>query len=116
MRPHILSALALAALLAISPAQAQDAPVFRLTLKDHKFEPAELTVPAGQRIVITVRNADATPAEFESKELGAEKVISARRESTVRVGPLQPGRYPFNDEFHPEAAGAVIAVQQAAKE
>ena len=89
--------------------QADEPLTFRMTLKNHAFDPAELTVPAGKRLVLVVHNADDTPAEFESSELGAEKVISAGRDATIRVGPLAVGRYPFADEFHQDQAhGALI--------
>jgi heme/copper-type cytochrome/quinol oxidase subunit 2 len=109
MRVHLLGAVALATLMAASgPVRAEDPQTFRLTLKDHIFEPAELTVPAGKRLILIVRNADDTPAEFESRELGAEKVISPGREAMIRVGPLAAGRYPFNDEFHQDQARGVL--------
>ena len=112
-----MAGVVVAVALASRPALAQEAPVFRLTLKDRRFEPAEVQVPAGQHVVLMVRNADAAPAEFESKELGVERIISAGRESTIRVGPLAPGRYAFFDEFHPEATGTVVVVAStAAKE
>ena len=112
MRLHLVGATALAALIAASrPAHADDPLTFRLTLKNHIFDPSELTVPAGKRLILIVRNADDTPAEFESRELGTEKVISAGREATVRLGPLAAGRYPFVDEFHQDQAhGVLIAV------
>ena len=111
MRLHLLGITALASLIAApAPVWADETPTFRMTLKDHAFDPAELTVPAGKRLVLVVRNADDTPAEFESRELGAEKVISAGREATIWVGPLAAGRYPFADEFHQDQAhGALIA-------
>ncbi len=113
MRVRFLRAVAFAATLVAggalyAPLRAEETPTFRLTLKNHVFDPAELTVPAGKRIILTVRNADDTPAEFESSGLGAEKVISAGREATIRVGPLAPGRYPFNDEFHQDQAHGVL--------
>src|SRR5215469_11046987 len=43
--------------------------VLKLTLKDHRFSPAELTVAAGARFNIEVENLDSTPAEFESSDL-----------------------------------------------
>jgi len=89
-------------------AMAQDAPTFRLTIKDHKFEPPTLTVPAGKRFILIVRNADDTPAEFESTGLGTEKVISGGREATIRVGPLKPGDYTFVDEYHQDTAKGVL--------
>lgn len=89
-------------------ARAEDPATFRLTLKGHVFDPSELTVPAGKRLILIVRNNDDTPAEFESSELGAEKVISAGREATIRVGPLAAGRYPFIDEFHQDQAHGIL--------
>ena len=110
MRLYLLGVTALASLMAPAAVQADEPPTFRTTIKNHAFDPAELAVPAGKRLVLIVRNADDTPAEFESRELGAEKVISAGREATIRVAPLAAGRYPFADEFHQDQAhGALIA-------
>ena len=47
---------------------------FTVTIKNHRFQPAEIKVPAGKRITITVVNDDPTPEEFESHELKFEKV------------------------------------------
>jgi Cupredoxin-like domain len=106
---HLAIPLALATLLSFAPApvHAQD---YTLTIKDHKFTPQELKVPANQRIVITVINDDATAEEFESNVLKVEKVIAGKSKATVRIGPLKPGRYPFVGEFHEATAkGVVIA-------
>lgn len=109
MRLALLGVTALATLLAApAPARADEPLTFRMTIKNHAFDPAELAVPAGKRLILLVRNADDTPAEFESRELGAEKVISAGREATIRVGPLAAGRYPFADEFHQDQAHGVL--------
>ena len=106
---QIFALFALAALVVLSPvaAPAQD---FTLTIKDHKFTPTELKVPANKRVVITVVNEDNSAEEFESKILKVEKVIPAKSKGTVRIGPLKPGRYPFVGEFHEATAkGAVVA-------
>lgn len=110
MRLHLVGAAAIAGLMAAYPAHAEDPPVFQLLLKDNKFEPAAITVPANTRFVLKVRNGDTTPAEFESASLNVEKIISAGREATVRLGPLKPGRYTFMDEFHQETAQGVLIV------
>ncbi len=112
MRLHLIGAAAMAGMMAAySPAaHADDPPVFQLTLRNNRFEPATLTVPAGVKLVLKVRNGDATPAEFESASLGVEKIISGGREATVRLGPLKPGRYAFMDEFHQETAQGVLVV------
>ena len=101
--------LSVAALLSLAPvgARADDLVV---TIKDHKFSPAEIKVPANQRIELTVVNDDATPEEFESKPMKVEKVIPGKSKGVVRFGPLKPGRYPFVGEFHDSTAkGVVIA-------
>ncbi|HUR39632.1 MAG TPA: cupredoxin domain-containing protein [Verrucomicrobiae bacterium] len=104
------SFIPLAALAFSAVAVAADPPEFTLTIKDHKFEPAELTVPAGQKVKLKVVNADSTPEEFESHELNREKVIPGNTTANVFVGPLKPGEYPFFGEFNPKTAqGKLIA-------
>ena len=75
-----------------APALAADVEVL-LVIKDHRFEPAELKVPAGQRVKLIVHNQDKTPEEFESKSLNREKVIPWRRQGNhlhqaAEAGPL----------------------------
>jgi plastocyanin len=107
----ILPALfALAALIA-APARAEDAPSFTLTLKDHKFDPAELEVPKGTKIKLVVKNLDPTPEEFESSDLKREKVVAGHSEITLSVGPLQPGRYAFYGEFNEKTAQGALVVK-----
>jgi len=104
-----LRTLALA--LALSPlfAVAADADV-TITIKDHKFTPAEVRVPAGKKIKLIIDNQDATAEEFESHELKREKIIAPRSKATVNIGPLKPGSYPFFGEFNQATArGVVIA-------
>ena len=101
--------LGLAAVVTLAPA-ALRADELTLTIKDHKFTPTEIKVPANKRIEITVINDDATPEEFESKPMKVEKVIPGKSKGVVRIGPLKAGRYPFVGEFHESTAkGVVIA-------
>ena len=79
---------------------------FTLTIKDHTFDPKEITLPAGKKIKLLVVNKDATPEEFESKSLGREKVIPGKSTGTVNLGPLKPGSYSFVEEYHEKEAGA----------
>ena len=79
-----------------------------LVIRDHKFEPVELTVPAGQKFKLVVENQDATPEEFESNELNREKVVVGKGTITVFLGPLDAGRYPFFGDFHQETAQGVL--------
>jgi plastocyanin len=79
---------------------------FTLTIKDHAFAPKEITLPAGKKVKLLVVNQDATPAEFESKPLGREKVIPGKSTATINLGPLKPGRYAFVEEYHETEAAA----------
>ncbi len=103
----ILTIFALALSAPVAPAQAQDVTI---TIRNHRFEPAEVKVPARKRVSITVVNDDATPEEFESKKLRVEKVIAGKSKAVMRIGPLEPGRYEFVGEYHEATAkGVVIA-------
>jgi hypothetical protein len=84
---------------------------FNLVIRDHKFEPPEIRVPAGKRVSIYVSNEDASPEEFESRTLKVEKVIPGKSKGLVRVGPLAPGRYEFIGEFHADTAKGVLIAE-----
>ena len=102
-------ALALVASIALAGAAAR-ADDLTLTLKDHKFTPTEIKVPANKRVQLTVVNDDATPEEFDSTDLKVEKVVPGKSKGIVRIGPLKPGRYNFIGEYHESTAkGVVIA-------
>ena len=83
----------------------------KLTIKDHRIEPAELHVPAGKEFSITVSNADATAEEFESHDLDVEKVIAGNRSAVIKVGPLDAGKYEFYGEYHEDTAKGVLVVE-----
>lgn len=93
--------ISLAALAA--PALASEK-AFVLTLKDHRFAPASLTVPAGEAFELTVVNQDATAEEFESQDFHVEKVVAGGKQITVHVGPLAKGSYGFFGERHEDTA------------
>jgi len=93
-----------------SPASAAE-PEFVLTLRNHRFEPPELRVPAGQKVKLVVHNQDSAAEEFESHELNREKVIAAGGSGTIYVGPLAPGRYPFFGEFNDSTARGVLVAE-----
>jgi plastocyanin len=104
------SLLLLLALLLPSLCLAADAE-FTLSIRNHQFEPAELRVPAGRRIKLTVVNRDPTPEEFESYELHREKLIPGNTSGIVYIGPLEPGRYPFFGDFHPKTTTGVVVAE-----
>jgi TRAP-type mannitol/chloroaromatic compound transport system substrate-binding protein len=104
-----VSAAVLALVLANAPARA-DEPSFALTLKDHKFSPG-LTIPADTKVKITVKNEDATVAEFESDDFQAEKVVQPGAEVSFYVGPLKAGTYEFHDEYHEDESKTTLTVK-----
>ena len=89
------------------PSLAED---FSLVIKDHRFEPAELQVPAGQDFTLNVTNQDASPEEFESNDLDIEKVIAGGQSAAIKVEPLDAGRYEFYGEYHEDTRqGRLVA-------
>ena len=102
--------LAMALAVLGAPAVNALAQEFNLVIRNHKFEPEEIRVPAGKRVSVYVTNEDTTPEEFDSSALKVEKVIAGRSKALVRIGPLDAGRYEFMGEFHADTAkGVVIA-------
>lgn len=83
-----------------------------LTLKDHRFNPATVTAPTGERFRIEVTNQDDTPAEFESGDLRIEKIVVPGGKISVMAGPLKPGIYKFFDEYHPDTATGTLTATE----
>ncbi len=101
----------LASILLLLPlaAAASDAD-YTLVIKDHRFQPGEITIPSNKKVKLLIQNQDASVEEFDSYALNREKVISGGSSATIFIGPLAPGRYPFMGEFHADSAqGAVVA-------
>jgi hypothetical protein len=90
---------------------AETKPEFTLVIKDHRFQPAELHIPAEAKVVLIVDNQDSTPEEFESHELNREKVIPGNSKARIFIGPLTAGNYPFFGEFHAETAQGTLFVK-----
>ena len=71
---QFMTMLLAAAALAMPPFAHADEPVsIRLTIKDHKFEPAEIKAPAGKAVAITLKNE-----EIRSKSLIARPFTPKR--------------------------------------
>ena len=101
---------AAALLLAASAAYAQELPTFRLEMKNGRFEPTEIVVPANTRFKLVMHNAGQEAEEFESLELKKEKVLAPGATSFLVFVPLQPGSYRFFGDFHPDTAqGHIVA-------
>jgi hypothetical protein len=100
----------LALILATGANVAAQETTYTLVIQEHRFQPAEIEIPAGQKIALIVKNDDPTPEEFESTELRREKVVPGGQQVTVYIGPLKPGRYEFFGDFNPKTArGHIIA-------
>ena len=84
---------------------------YKLIIRDHRFEPAEIRIPAGKKIKLIIDNQDESAEEFESHELNREKIIPPKSKATVYIGPLSPGRYPFIGDFHQKTANGVIIAE-----
>ena len=107
LAPAVLTAALLSAVSLSLATAAQAAPVERtvvLTLKDHRFTPASVEVPAGQRIRVELINRDAASEEFDSTDLGVEQDVTPNGRTSFIVGPLNPGTYGFMGELHAETA------------
>ncbi len=84
-------------------------PEYMLEIRDHLFYPAEIAIPAGQKVKLVIYNRDQTPEEFDSFDLNREKVIFPNNKVIIYIGPLPVGRYEFFGEYNPNSArGAVV--------
>ena len=92
----IIFAIVAATALLGTPALADDA--IRLTLKDHKFTPAEIHVKANTPTVIAMTNEDTTAEEFDSTSLKVEKIVPLH-------GPVAPWT-----DLEPKTGNAVTRI------
>jgi hypothetical protein len=100
--------IGIAVLFASEHAKAQQSAGIAISVKDHRFQPSQISAPANRPISIKVKNLDTAPMEFESVSLRVEKVIAPGSEGVVNVRALAPGRYEFFDDFHQETRGTLI--------
>ena len=92
----------------VAGAQAQQAVTLSVSVKNHRFEPAQLSAPANTPVVINLKNLDSTQMEFESVSLRVEKVVAGNGQASVKIRPLAPGRYEFYDDFNQQAEGVLV--------
>jgi len=110
MRVAILSFVAAFGGISAS-AQAQETVTIQISIKNHRFQPAQIKAPADTAIRLQIKNLDATPAEFESVSLRVEKVIAGNSEGIINLRPLKPGRYNFFDDFNKATTRGTLVVQ-----
>jgi plastocyanin len=104
-------ALTLSMILFSTAALAAETPVHTISIKDHKFNPETVEIPADTKVKLLVKNLDATPEEFESHDLKLEKVIPGNSEATFTVTPRKAGEYVFFGEFNPKTAQGKLIVK-----
>ena len=95
----------------VGPVSAADQVDATISIKDHKFDPAELKVPAGKAIKLTVKNLDGSAEEFESHSLKIEKVIAGKATAVIRIKPQKKGSYKFFGEYHEKTAQGVLIAE-----
>lgn len=102
--------LASTLLLALAPLRAQELPSFNLLIRDGRFVPSTLEVPANTKFRLLIKNEGPGAEEFESVELRKEKVLAPGASSFLIFQPLKPGSYKFFGDFHPDTAqGQLVA-------
>ncbi len=83
---------------------------FVIELKNHLFYPAEINIPAQQKVKLIIHNLDDSVEEFDSFSLNREKVIFPGKKAVIFIGPLPSGRYEFFGEYHPNSAKGIIVI------
>lgn len=84
---------------------------YRLVIENHRFKPEQITIPANTKVRFVVENRDTGPEEFDSRDLDREKVLTGNSKGTVYIGPLQPGSYKFQGEYHAATAQGVVTAK-----
>lgn len=102
--------LTLALVIAATPAFAETKE-FPITIKDHKFSPDVVEIPADTKVKLVVKNEDTTPEEFESHDMNREKVIPGGSTANIFIGPLKAGEYKFFGEFNEATAQGKVVVK-----
>ena len=86
-------------------------PLFKMTLKNHKFQPSQFKVPAEKKFRVEIKNEDNTSEEFESSTMNIEKVAGPKKTLKLILGPLKAGKYPFFGDFNKDTASGAIEAE-----
>ncbi len=83
---------------------------YLVQIKNHKFEPATISVTANEKFKLIIENTDKTLEEFESNDLKKEKLVGAGKKIVIPIQALKAGEYKFFGDFHQKTAqGKIIA-------
>lgn len=83
----------------------------KIVIKDHKFVPDIVEVPKSTKIRLVIHNEDDTVEEFESHDLHREKIVMPHDSIKIILAPLNPGKYDFFGDFHPDTAQGFLIVK-----
>ncbi len=103
-RVYIAGAL----LLTLNAGAAFAANPIKVEMKNGQFNPATISIPANQKVELSVKNSETAEVEFESYQLNREVKIPAGDTASIFIGPLDAGTYPIFDDNNPNAKGAVV--------
>jgi hypothetical protein len=109
LRKLVAGALGAALVALALPSRADEMPLFKIEMRDGTINPARIEVPANVPFKLEITNSGTSPVEFESNELKREKVLAGGSTSSIVFRRLEPGEYPFFDDFHPEAKATLVA-------
>lgn len=84
---------------------------YLVQIKNNRFVPAQVEIPANQKFRLVIENLDKTLEEFESDDLRKEKLVGAGKKIKIPVKGLKPGQYKFYGDFHQKTAKGVIIVK-----
>jgi hypothetical protein len=84
---------------------------YLIQIKDHKFIPEILEIPAKKEFILIVENLDRTLEEFESDDLKKEKLVRSGKKIKLNIQALETGEYRFYGDFHQKTAQGKIIVK-----
>lgn len=108
---HIIIFLLVFALMGARLVVADDEPVFKMTIKDHQFQPSTLNLPIGVKVKLLIINLGPEREGFNSFDLNRDKTVSEGEEVTVYLGPLDPGNYKFWSRYHRDTMTGQVIVK-----
>ncbi len=110
--PAVLFLAAAALAPAAMAADAEAGPAdYKLVIENHRWQPDKIVIPADTKVRLLIENRDDTPEEFDSHDLNREKVLMGKTKGQVYIGPLKPGRYKFQGEYHAATAQGEVIVK-----
>lgn len=90
----------------------QSAPPVHVVLRNHRFFPPQIILPPQQEHVIDIANHDNRPEHVVMRQLAINEVIPPGGHATIRIPPLEVGRYDFFGQAHPNTAQGVVILSR----